>query len=80
MAIKFTKYINITSGVGGTALVANRELIARVFTDNVLSPRNILEFTNASDVGTYRRVRRIRRWTSIVSIFIVRSYMNDIYR
>ncbi len=54
MAIKFTKYINITSGVGGTALVANRELIARVFTDNVLiPPGTILEFTNASDVGTY---------------------------
>ena len=45
MAISQTRYVLITSGVGGAASVANRELIARLMTTNVLAPTNgVLEF------------------------------------
>ena len=45
MAISQTRYVLITSGVGGAASVANRELIARLMTTNVLVPTNgVLEF------------------------------------
>jgi len=54
MAISFTKYINITSGVGGAAQVAARELIARMFSENPLIPTGgVLEFTTLEDVGSY---------------------------
>ena len=53
-SIDFRKYINITSGVGGSANVGQRSLTARIFTDNPLLPTNTnLESTNAKDVGTY---------------------------
>lgn len=54
MAIKFTRYIDITSGVGGTAVVARRDLIARLFTaNNLLPPQSFIEFSSAADVATY---------------------------
>src|ERR1700757_573205 len=34
--ISFTQYIDITSGVGGSAAVATRQFIARIFTPNAL--------------------------------------------
>jgi len=53
MAISFTKYVDITSGVGGSAGVAGRELIARLFTTNVaLSVGTIAEMTTLDDVAT----------------------------
>ena len=54
MAIAFTKYILITSGVGGGNAVRKRELIGRLFTTNELVPTgSIVEFTTLADVGTY---------------------------
>ncbi len=54
MAISFTNYVDITSGVSGTAAVKQRELITRVFTTNLLVPANsYAEFTSAEDVGAY---------------------------
>jgi hypothetical protein len=54
MAISFKKYVNITSGVGGGAAVARRDLIGRLFTTNELvPPQTIIEMTELSDVGTY---------------------------
>jgi len=54
MAIKFTRYIDITSGVAGTAQVARRNLIGRLFTDNnLLPPNSMVQFDTAAEVGTY---------------------------
>jgi hypothetical protein len=54
MAISITKYINITSSVGGAVVVATRELIGRLFTTNPLVPTGtIIEFDLLADVGTY---------------------------
>jgi len=54
MAISFKKYINITSGVGGTSNVGQRSLCGRIFSRNNLIPStSVLEFTSAEDVGTY---------------------------
>ena len=51
MAIDISKYIDITSGVGGEAAVARRELIARVFTkSSELTSEQIVEYTSASAV------------------------------
>jgi len=54
MAISFNKYIDITSGVGGTSNIGQRSLSGRIFTVNPLIPTNtIIEFTSAEDVGVY---------------------------
>lgn len=54
MAIPFTKYIDITSGVGGATIVANRELIGRLFTINPLLPSSsVVEFNSAAEVLAY---------------------------
>ena len=54
MAIRQSKYIDITSGVGGKSAVANRELIARVFTTNPLCGiGHVYEFDNADNVMAY---------------------------
>jgi len=54
MSIAFTKYVDITSGVGGGAGVRLRDLIGRLFTANVmLPPRSMVEFTTSDDVGIY---------------------------
>ena len=53
MAISQTKYIDITSGVGGEATASRRELIARVVSSNALIPVDkILEF-NQSQAAKY---------------------------
>lgn len=45
MAISKSRYVLITSGVGGAAVVARRELIARLMTTNTKVPTNgVLEF------------------------------------
>lgn len=45
MAISQSRYVLITSAVGGSSAVGNRELIARVMTTNTLAPVNgVLEF------------------------------------
>lgn len=54
MAIRFTKYVNITSVVGAAIQVPTRQWCARVFTTNPLvGPNAILQFTSAKDVGTF---------------------------
>lgn len=54
MPISMTRYVDITSGVAGAALVPQRELIARIFSDNALIPTDSsVEFETADDVGTY---------------------------
>jgi hypothetical protein len=54
MAISQTRYVDITSGVGGNSPSLTRELIGRIFTENPLVPTgSFIEFTSAADVGTY---------------------------
>ena len=54
MAIAFTKYVDITSGVGGSSQAAQRELIGRLFTINNLVPTETsIEFTDIEDVADY---------------------------
>jgi len=54
MSIAFSKYISITSVVGATNGVQNRELIGRINTTNPLLPTgSIIEFTSADQVGEY---------------------------
>jgi len=54
MAISFTRYVAITSGVGGGVGVRVRDLILRLFSTNTLVPAGtVIEMDNATDVGTY---------------------------
>lgn len=59
MSISQSKYILITSGVGGVAVAGQRELIARLMTNNELAPVGaIMEFGGGADaalanVGSY---------------------------
>jgi hypothetical protein len=53
-SISFSKYVRITSGVGASSQVTEREFIGRLFTTNPLIPTgSILEFTTLEDVGLY---------------------------
>lgn len=52
--IPFSKYVSITSGVGGASQVANRELIGRIFSESLLiSADSVLEFNSADDVSSF---------------------------
>lgn len=52
--ISYSRYVDITSGVGGGAAVRERELIGRIMTTNVLLPTGtILEFESATAVANY---------------------------
>lgn len=52
--ISFSRYIAITSAVGGAASVAFRELILRLFTTaEILATGTIMEFDNADDVADF---------------------------
>jgi len=54
MAISFKKYIDITSAVGGAAIVATRDLIGRIFiTSDLIPTSTVVTFTTAEDVGKY---------------------------
>ena len=54
MPISITRYVNITSGVGGQTIVPERNLICRIFTDNVLvPPQTFVQFNNLAQVGAY---------------------------
>lgn len=54
MAIRQSKYIDITSGVGGKSAVSDRELIARIFTTNALCGfGHVYEFNDADSVMAY---------------------------
>lgn len=52
--ISMSRFINIISGVGGGAAVAQRQLILRLVTQNsVLPPGLVAQFANAQSVGAY---------------------------
>lgn len=54
MSINIRRYVDVQSGVGAGATVAQRELIGRLFVDNPKVPADaIVEFDEASDVATY---------------------------
>ena len=54
MSISITRYVNITSGVGGVASVNQRNLVARFFSTNTLiPPQTYVSFTTAAAVGDY---------------------------
>ena len=54
MTIPFSKYVRITSGVGASVGVRQRDLIGRLFTTAAtVSPSAVLEFTDAASVGDY---------------------------
>jgi hypothetical protein len=54
MSIRFSKYIDINSVVGGAAQVPQRQWCARVFTTNPLvGPNAILQFPDAASVGEF---------------------------
>ena len=54
MSIPFSKYINITSGIGAGANIAGRSFIARVFTTNPLVPTNsFIQFPSLDLVLAY---------------------------
>lgn len=54
MAIKITKYVDITSALGGASQIDNRTLVARIFTDYAkLPPNKFISFTDAASVGAY---------------------------
>jgi hypothetical protein len=54
MAISITKYVDITSGVGGNGAIRQRDLIGRIFADNPKIPvDSIVEVTAADDAATY---------------------------
>lgn len=73
MSISITRYVDITSGVGGTSAVAQRELILRLFTTNdAVAAGSVVELTTLDDVeslfGTnseeYRRATSYFGWVS----------------
>lgn len=54
MAISFTRYVDITSGLGGGSIVQNRQLVGRYFTNNaLLPPQSFISFDTAKEVGDY---------------------------
>lgn len=54
MAISISKYVDIVSGVGGSGVVRQRDLIGRIFSDNPRIPvDSLVELTSAADAATY---------------------------
>lgn len=54
MTISFTRYIDITSGVGAANTITGRQFIGRLYTTNeLLPPQSIIEFNSAAEVGNY---------------------------
>lgn len=54
MAISFSNYIDITSGVAGSAQLAGRNFGGRIFTNNpLLPPESYLESDDAAGIGDY---------------------------
>jgi hypothetical protein len=54
MTISFSRYVEITSGVGGASQVPRRDLIGRIFTQNPLVPTGTqITFTELTDVAGF---------------------------
>src|ERR1700728_682900 len=54
MSIAITRYVDITSGVGGASALAQRSLVARIFSGNsLIPPQTFISFDNAASVASY---------------------------
>lgn len=54
MAIDQSRYVDVTSVVGGASLIPTRDLIGRFFTGNtLLPPQTFIQFISAAEVGNY---------------------------
>lgn len=54
MSISLTRYVDITSSVGASNIVPERQYIARLFTDNILlPPQSFIEFSSSDEVALY---------------------------
>lgn len=54
MSISIRKYVEIVSGVGGGASVRQRDLVGRLFSEDLRTPAGaVVEFTDADSVGAY---------------------------
>lgn len=54
MAISITRYVDITSGLGGGTLVQTRSLVGRFFTSNsLIPPQSFVSFNSAAEVLSY---------------------------
>ncbi len=54
MSISISRYVQITSGVGGSSVAVARELVGRLFTGNILiPPQSFISFDSAAEVGSY---------------------------
>lgn len=54
MPISQSKYVEITSGIGGKSASSRKDLILRLYTTNALFPTGkVVEFSEASDVANY---------------------------
>ena len=86
MPIPFTRYVMITSGVGGGSDVPRRDLIARLFTSSADLPTGtVLEFMDAEAVGeffgtTSEEFLRAQFYFSFTSKIITRPSLISFYR
>lgn len=83
MSIPITRYVNITSGVGGIDSVAQRSLVLRVFTSNSLVPvQTFVSFTSPLAVGNYfgtgseEYLRAVFIFHFLVKILLFRNLSN----
>lgn len=54
MAISITRYVDITSGLGGASLVQTRSLVGRFFTASpLIPPQTFISFNSAAEVLSY---------------------------
>ncbi len=54
MSISLTRYVDITSGAGAGTIFPTRDLVGRLFTDNILlPPQSFLQFTSSAQVQDY---------------------------
>lgn len=54
MAISITRYVDITSGLGGASLVQERSLVGRFFTSSpLIPPQTFVSFNTATEVLNY---------------------------
>lgn len=73
MPISYKKYVDITSGVGAGTSVANRDMGARMITQNsLLPPKAIFSATDATEVGDFfglnsQEFKRATQYFSFVS-------------
>ncbi|CUU68064.1 Protein of uncharacterised function (DUF3383) [Campylobacter hyointestinalis subsp. hyointestinalis] len=86
MAIPFSKYVSITSGVGGGNAVARKELILRMFSSNpLIAPNTVYEFTDLDSVNSFfgtssEEYQRASIYFGFISKNIVKAQKISYYR